>query len=101
MNEASLEKELAALNERVNFLIQTFNKFEEKHDRLFTRLLEYERNVNDLSHLVKGHEEFIEDYGRREEKKAELSGKWKLTLISTLATGVISVLLELVKRWPL
>jgi len=80
---------LAVLEERINNLIDRFDKFEEAQQKLVEQVINNSRSINDLSHAVR---DLMEERKRRE----EFSMRWRLILISTTFTIAVYILRDLI-----
>ena len=86
---------LAVLEERINNLVDRFDRFEENQAKLLDKITsEIERNarsINDLSHAVRLLME------ERNEKK-EFDMKWKLLIASTFISFILYLISEAISR---
>jgi len=94
----TIRETVAVLVERVDNLIKCFNKFETKQEELMQKVIENVRNLNDLSHEVAQHSNFITLFKQNEKAKLELSRKWKLTIAGTLISALASLIVQVLVK---
>jgi len=95
-NRLSAKAVLAVLEERIDHLTKRFDKYERMQEDLFSKLIENERSINDLSHVVREHGDFISLWRQTERAKFELSNKWKLAFGGAIFSAVASLFVQLI-----
>lgn len=83
---------LAVLGERIGNLVDRIDKFDVKQEQMFENMLKNQRSINDLSHTVKAHQEYIEAGKEEKKQKSLISLKWKLGLVGSLSVEGLAIL---------
>jgi len=89
---------LTVLEERIDFLSKRFDKFETRQEELMQKVIENARDLNDLSHEVAQHSDFINFQKQNERAKLELSRRWKFTIAGTLISALASLIVQVLVK---
>ena len=94
---------LAVIVERINNLIKRFDRFDDTQEQMFENMLKNQRGINDLSHVVKAHQDFIDEAKEKvktviEDKKADLiiNKKWILGIMSAVVGMALYIVRDIV-----
>jgi len=97
-NKETVKEVLARLDERIKNLSGRFDGFEKKQDSAYQLVIENQKSINDLSHVVKAHQDKFAVIDKEESEKKSAWRNWKLALfaqviilIATLVMGRLGI----------
>jgi hypothetical protein len=85
-SKTTIREQVAILTERVNNLISRFDSFDEGLKGIVKDVRANSHSMNDLSHQVRRHQDWIDS----REKREEIALQWKLGIVAeAVAIGLL------------